>query len=128
MSIGWPSSRLERPVEERRDLVVDLCAQSADLAFGNPGHAHRFDQIIDRASRHTLDVSLLDNGGERLLGHAPRFQKARKVAALAQLWDTQLDRPGARLPDPVAIAVAVIDPLWATGEIEDHRHIGPRVR
>src|SRR5712675_826568 len=103
----------EGPVEERLDLVVDLSAQSADLAFGDPGHAHRFDQLIDRARRHALHVSLLDHRRERLLGHAPRFQKARKVAALAQLWDAPLDRPGAGLPDPVTVAVAVIDAVWA---------------
>ena len=88
-------------------------AQPADLAFRDPGHAHRFDQIIDRTRRHALHVSLLDNRGERFLGHAPRFQEHREVAALAQLWDAQLDRPGAGLPDPVAVAIAVIDPVRA---------------
>ena len=33
---------------------------------------------------------------------------------LAQLRNAQLDRAGARLPHPVAIAVALIDPLGAT--------------
>jgi hypothetical protein len=37
--------------------------------------------------RHPLDVCLLDHGGERLLGKATRLQKARKVAAFAQLGD-----------------------------------------
>jgi hypothetical protein len=60
-----------------------------------------------------VDVSLLDNGGERLLGHAARFQKAREIAALAQLRDAQLDRAGARLPNPIAIAVPVIDAVRA---------------
>src|SRR4029077_418235 len=37
----------------------------------------------------------------------------REVAALAQLGDAQLDRPGARLPNPVSIAIAVIDAVGA---------------
>jgi hypothetical protein len=104
----------QRSVEEGLHLVVDLAAQPADLALGDAGHAHRLDQIIDRAGRHALHVSLLDDGGERLLGHAPRLQKAREVAALAELWDAQLDRAGARLPHPVAVAVAVIEPVGLT--------------
>jgi hypothetical protein len=55
-----------------------------------------------------VQVSLLDNRGEGFLGQPPRLQKHWEVAALAQLWDTQLDRPGAGLPDPLSVAVAVI--------------------
>ena len=79
-------------------LLVDLLAQPADLALGDAAHAHRLDQIVDRAGRDALDVGLLDHRGQRLLGHAPRLQEAGEVAALAQLGDAQLDRPGARLP------------------------------
>src|SRR5207253_7268167 len=104
---------LQRPIEKRGDLVVDLTAQSADLAFRDARHAHGFDQIIDRACRHAVHISLLDNRGEGFLGQAPRLQKHREVAALAQLWDAQLDRPGAGLPDPVSVAIAVIDAVRA---------------
>src|SRR5262249_34787875 len=100
-------------IEKGRDLVVDLRAQPADLALRNAGHAHGFDQIIDRARRYSLNVGLLDHRGERLLGRAARFQKGRKITALAQLRDAQLDGPGAGLPNPVAIAVAVIDAFRA---------------
>ena len=60
-----------------------------------------------------MHVSLLDNRGEGFFGQAPRFQKHREVAALARLWDAQLDRPGAGLPDPVSVAIAVIDAVRA---------------
>ena len=60
-----------------------------------------------------MHVSLLDNRGEGFLGQAPRLQEHREVAAPAQLWDTQLDRPGAGLPDPLPVAVAVIDAVRA---------------
>jgi hypothetical protein len=49
----------------------------------------------------------LDHGGEGFLRHPPRLQEAGKIAAGAQLGDAQLDRAGPRLPDPVAVAVAL---------------------
>ncbi len=44
---------LERPVEERLHLVVQLGAQPGHLALRDPGHAHGLHEIIDRAGRHT---------------------------------------------------------------------------
>ena len=60
-----------------------------------------------------MDVGFLDYRSQRLLGHAPRFEKGRKITALAQLGDAQLNRAGAGLPDPIAVPIAVIDPVWA---------------
>src|SRR6266481_5899091 len=40
-----------------------------------------------------------------------RLEEAREVAALAQLRDAQLHRPGAGFPIAVAIPVAVGDPI-----------------
>lgn len=104
---------LDRPVEERAHALVDLLAEPADLALRHAGAAHRLDEVINRAGRDALNVGLLDHSRERLLGHASRLQKARKVAALAQLRDAQLDRAGARLPVTVAIAVALDQSLGA---------------
>ena len=59
-----------------------------------------------------MDVGLLDHGGQRLLGHTARLQEAREVAALAKLRDAQLNRARARLPDAVAVAVALHEPVW----------------
>jgi hypothetical protein len=56
-----------------------------------------------------MDVGFLDHRGQCLLGHAPRFQKAWEVAALAKLRDPQLDGARAGLPVTVAEAVALID-------------------
>jgi hypothetical protein len=80
-------------------------------ALRYPGPAHRLDQIVDRAGRDAVDVGFLDNGGQRFLGKPPRLEKAGKVAALAKLRDTQLDRSGPRLPRPLAIAVALRQPV-----------------
>ena len=58
-----------------------------------------------------MDVSFLNDGGERLLSHPPWLEEARKVRALAQLGDAQFDRAGAGLPIPVAIAIALGEPV-----------------
>ena len=60
-----------------------------------------------------MHVGLLDDGGQRLLGEAARLQKAGEVAALPQLGDAQLDAARAGLPGPVAVAVALSEPLRA---------------
>jgi hypothetical protein len=51
-----------------------------------------------------VHVGLLDDRRQGLLGQSARLQKAWEVAAFPELGDAQLDRPGARLPRPVAVA------------------------
>ena len=88
---------LQGPIEEARHLVGDFGAQPRHLALGNAGQAHGLDQIIDRAGRYALDIGLLDDGCQRLLGHMAGFQKAGEVvAALAQFRNAQLDRAATR--------------------------------
>jgi hypothetical protein len=67
----------DRPLEEGLHPLVDLLAQPAHLALRDARHAERLDQIVDGTGGHTLDVGLLDHGGERLLRHAPRLQERR---------------------------------------------------
>ena len=100
-----------RALEEGPHPLVDLRAQAADLALRDAGHAERLDQLVDRARRDALHVGLLDHRRQRLLGDPARLQEAREVAALPELGDAQLHRPGAGLPDPVAIAVALRQPV-----------------
>jgi hypothetical protein len=69
--------------------------------------------VVDRARRDALDVGLLHDGGERLLGQAPRLEQAGEVGALAQLRNAQLDGAGPRLPEAITIAVALREPLGA---------------
>src|SRR5271169_189822 len=52
---------------------------AAFMALGHARTAHRLDEVVDRAHRHALDIGLLDHRGQRLLGHPPRLEKARKV-------------------------------------------------
>jgi hypothetical protein len=78
---------LDRPLQERVDALVDLLTQPRHLAFGDAAHAHGLHEIVDRAGRNALDIGLLDHGGERLLGHPARLQKAGEIRALAQFRD-----------------------------------------
>jgi hypothetical protein len=69
--------------------------------------------VVDRARRDALDVGLLHDGGERLLGQAPRLEQAGEVGALAQLRNAQLDGAGPRLPEAITITIALREPLGA---------------
>jgi hypothetical protein len=78
--------------------------------LGDAGHAERLDQLVDAAGRDALHVGFLDHRRPCLLRHSPRLQEAWEVAALPELGDAQLDRPGPRRPIPVAVAVALHQP------------------
>jgi hypothetical protein len=69
----------ERAVEKRLHPLIDLLTEPADLAFRDAGSAHRLYEVVDRAGRDAVDVSLLDDGAQRLLRHPARLQKAREV-------------------------------------------------
>ncbi len=76
---------LDRTGEERLHALVDLGAQPRYLALADAAASHRLHQRIDRARRDTVDIGLLDDCRQRLLGGTPRFQESREVAAAAQL-------------------------------------------
>jgi hypothetical protein len=61
-----------------------------------------------------------DNGerGQSLLRQPPRLQETGEVAALPELRDAQIDGPGAGLPHPVAVAVALDQPLGRDSALE----------
>ena len=75
--------------------------------------AHGAHQVVGGAGGDALDVGLLDDGRECLLGHAAGLEEAGEVAAPAQLWDTQLDGARQGLPIPVAVTVTLVGPLGA---------------
>ena len=52
----------------------------------------------------------MNYGGQSLLGHATRLEKAREIGAGTKLRDTQLHGPGPCLPVALAVAVALGKP------------------
>jgi len=84
----------DRPIEAGLHPLVDVLAQPrgpsaalrAGLALGDATHTHDPDQLVNRAGRDILDVGILDDGGQGLLGQ--RFQRREeKVFCRLQLPD-----------------------------------------
>jgi hypothetical protein len=98
-------------LEESPHPLVDLLAQATHLALRDAGHAQRLDQRVDRSRRDALHIGFLDHCRQRLLGDPARLQETREIASLPELGDVQIDRPGAGLPRPVAVPVALRQPV-----------------
>jgi hypothetical protein len=101
------------PLAEDADLLIQAAAQPGDLVLGHALQAHLLDQPVDLAGRNPIDIGLLDDRDQGLLGAPARLQERREVAALAQLGDGQLDRADPGVPLAGAVAVAVGGPLQA---------------
>lgn len=56
---------LDRSGEEGLHLSSISSHRRLTCALGDAAHAHRLDQIVDRAGRNTLDVGFLDDGRSR---------------------------------------------------------------
>ena len=124
-----PRRRLARAKEDRRRLsesntrapsrdrsrtpwiLVSISPHSLDTwpwrcrSCPSPARSHRPSGSTRPGS------SLLDHRRQHLLGHPTRLQEAGEVAPLPQLRDLQLHRADPGLPDPVAVAVAAVDPV-----------------
>ena len=98
---------VQAPGPEGVDLGVELLADPADLVFGDAVDAQRLGEVVDRPGADAVDVGFLDHREQRPLVPAARFQQARKVGALAELGDLQLERPDPGVPLPLPVAVAV---------------------
>ena len=97
----------QRALAENLHLLIQSAAHARDLVLGQTSQAHLLDQAVDLARAHTVDVCLLHDRHERLLGAPAWLQKARQVAAAAKPWDRELDLAHARVPAPVPIAIAL---------------------
>jgi hypothetical protein len=74
-----------------------------------------------------VNVGLLHNRREGLLGHPARLQEPREVGALTQLWDAQLDGAGACLPGSIATAVALGEAFGGLLAVEVKCPAGPLI-
>ncbi len=101
---------LQRPLPERLDLLVE---QPGDPAHFRPTDAQpeALDELVDPARGDAAHIGLLHHRHQRPLAAPARLQEARKVAALPQLGDLQIDLARARVPAPRPIAVAVRGPV-----------------
>ena len=97
---------LQRALPKRGHLLVQQPGDPADLAARDP-QPEALDELVDAARAHATHIRLLHHRYQRLLGALARLQKAREVAALAQLGDLQLDLTGPGVPPPRPVAVAM---------------------
>ena len=93
------------PIEKSMHPLVDLFAQLGNLRLADPRQPHRLHQIVDPPGRHAADPGLLDHRDQRLLRALAGFEKRRKVAALPQLRNAQLQRTEPSVEGAAAIAV-----------------------
>ena len=80
---------LQGPLPEDADLLVQAAAQPGDLVLTQLVQARLLHQPVDLAGGDPVDIGLLDDGDQGLLGAAARLQKRREVAARAELGDGQ---------------------------------------
>jgi hypothetical protein len=93
-------------VAERAHLLVEISADPRHLAFGDAGvRAEGFDQVIDLAGRHAVQVGLHHHREQRLVDPAAAFQQAGEERAGAQFRDPQLQIPRGGRQRAGAVAV-----------------------
>ena len=82
----------EAPGPEGPQLLVELGTDAADLGLGDPGlESECGHQVVDLPRRHSVDVSLHDHGEQGPVDPTPTLEDGREEAALAELWDLQVD-------------------------------------
>jgi len=69
---------LQRPLPEDTDLLVQATAQPGDLVLGQAGNAKLLDQPIDPPGADAVDVGLLDDRDQGLLGPPAGLQERGK--------------------------------------------------
>jgi len=85
----------QRSVAERAYFLVEVGADPADFGLADAGvRAQSFDQVIDFAGRHPVQVGLHDHGEQCLIHAAAAFEQGRVERAGAQFRDPQLRVPG----------------------------------
>src|SRR5690606_444386 len=77
-------------VAEGGEAFVEVAADPGDLALGDAGvRAEGFDQVVDTAGGHAMDVCLDDDGVEGLVDAAPAFEQAGEEGAGAEFGDRE---------------------------------------
>lgn len=76
---------LQRSVAERADSGVEPATQCRDAVAGHATDAELFDQAVELARGHAVDVGLHDHRHDRLLGSPARLQERGEVGLATAL-------------------------------------------
>ena len=98
----------ERPIAERRDVLVEVAADPRHLRLADPGvGTERLHQVVDLAGGDAVDVRLHHDREQGLIDPAAAFQQRREKRSLPQLRDPQLQLPrgGGEGPQPGPVAL-----------------------
>jgi hypothetical protein len=76
-----------------------------------PSKAECLDQVVHARRTDAQDVRLAHHRHQGALGSLARLEQARKAAAIARAPHLELERADARIPGPLAVAVALPAPL-----------------
>jgi len=105
---------VQRPVAKRLDLRVQMGGHLRHLTLGQSRDTQLLDQLLHPAGRYPKQVGGRHHADQRLLGTATVLQQPfRKVRALPQLRNRQLNRASASVPVTLPVAVALVRPLVA---------------
>ena len=129
---------IEGPVPERLERLVELRADAAHFALGDPRRrAERLDEVVDLAGRHAVHVGLHHHREQGPIDPAAPLEDRREETPVAQLRDRQLHIAGLRRQQlrasPVALVRAALGAFVRTGadhlgcfrvdeRLEDHLH------
>jgi hypothetical protein len=103
-----PSGRVRKSADD----LVERLRQPGDLALRHPLDPELLHQLLHPPRRDARKIRIGDHRHERLLRASPRLQQpVGKVRPLTQLRHRELDRAHTRVPLPLAIAVAAVEPL-----------------
>jgi hypothetical protein len=103
---------IEGPVAELGDGLVELGGHAGHLGLGKRLDSQGLHEPVDAPGGHTADIALGHHRDEGLLGPSAGIEEpVREVAGPPQLRDRQLDRADPRVEGPLAVAVAVVEPL-----------------
>lgn len=98
---------VQRAGPEGVELCVEVRAYPGDLALGYPGvGAKGFDEVVDGAGGHAVDVCLHDDRVEGLVDAPPALEEAGEEASGPQFGDGEFQVAGLRGHRLLPVAVA----------------------
>jgi hypothetical protein len=109
----------QRPLAKHGYGFIQRLTDPANLTLVDAGQAQRLQEVVHLSGADPLDVCLLHYSQQCFLRPATWVEQTGKVCPTSHLRNSQRDFAHARLPDPVAITIALclktVTPLVPSG-------------